>query len=99
MFAVSPWYGFHYDSAPYAINPAQCIKEEDRNTPEWDEFELPGRLQVISRPSVTATGADRSAMGSGDDLDKERQFTIEIYQLLVSVNKRLELLYPIQNSL
>jgi hypothetical protein len=92
-------YGLHCYPAQPAIDSAQGINEKYRNSPKRHELKSARFQGVITRPPVTATGTDRAAVSPGNYLDEKHQLAGEFRPLHGLVNKGLELLPPIQNSL
>jgi hypothetical protein len=99
VFSLTPRNRFHSNPAPLAVHPAQGIHEKYPNAPQRNEFELSRAQRVVPWPSSTATRANWPAVGSRCDFYNESHGFIRFQPADVSVNKGLELLHPIQNSL
>ena len=99
VFPVSPWHGFDLHATPGTVDPAHGINEKDSDSPQRNKLEQSWRQRVITGPSATATRANRAVVGTCKDFDVKRPFSIGLNPFDVSVNKALELLHPIQNSL
>jgi hypothetical protein len=99
MFAIAPRYGFHFHPTPLAMDSARGINKEYGNSPKWNEFELSGFQRVVPGPSVTATRTNWTAMEPGRNLDEQHPLVGKLCPLYRVINKGLELLNPIKNSL
>ena len=98
-FAVRPRNLFDLHAAPRAVDPAQGIGEKDGDIPQRHKLKHPRRQGVVTRPWTVTARANRFAVDPGQDLDQQYQVIALIQPVDVSINKRLELLDPIQNSL
>jgi hypothetical protein len=99
MFSVSPRHHFDPYAAPGTVDPAHGINEKDCNIPEWHELELPWMKRVIPGSRTFTAGANRFAVCTGQDFNLQRRFLVWIEPKDISINKGLELLHAIQNSL
>ena len=99
VFAFGPGNGFYLHAAALAVDPALGIDKKDRDAPERDELELSGFEGVIAGPAAAAARTDRTAVGTRSYLDDECRLPGRLRPLHTRVNKGLELLHPIQNSL
>jgi len=99
MFAFRPGHPFHFNSAPEAVDSTHGINEKYRDAPKGDEFELPRFHGVIPGPPAPTTGANWTAPRPGSNLDEQHGFSGNLRTFDGFVNKGLELLHPIQNSL
>ena len=99
MFAFSPGYPFHFHSAPATVDSTHGINEKYRDAPERNEFELPRLHGVIPGLSAPTARADWATARSSSNLDEQHDFSRNFRPLDGFVNKGLELLHPIQNSL
>ena len=99
VFPIRPRHAFDLYATPGAVDPAHGVNEKDSDSPQRNKLKESWRQRVITGPSATATGANRAAVNTCNDFDEKRQFSMGLNPLDVSVNKGLELLHPIQNSL
>jgi hypothetical protein len=100
VFAVGPGHALDFHATVRTIDPAQGIGEKNRDVPQRYEFKHSRRQGVVARAGLPAAGTDGFAVGARQNLDQDRQmvcFGIQPHD--VSVDKALELLHPIQNSL
>jgi len=99
MLALCPRHGFYFYPTPPAVDSAESINEKYLNSPDRHELEPPRLQGVITGPPVAAAGTNGTAANPGDYLNKKHEFSGQFQPFHISVDKGLELLYPIQNSL
>jgi hypothetical protein len=99
MLAFRPRYFFHFNSAPAAVDSTHGIDEKYRDTPKRNKFELSRFHGVIPGPSAPTARADRATARPSSNFDEQYDFSGNFRKLDGFVNKGLELLHPIQNSL
>jgi len=99
MLAFRPGHPFHFNSAPAAVDSTHGINKKYLDTPERNEFELPRFHGVIPGPPAPTSGANRAAVRPSSNLDEQYDSSGNFRPLDGFVNKGLELLHPIQNSL
>jgi hypothetical protein len=83
----------------FAVDSTPGIHKKYRNAPQRDELELPWLQGVVPGSRVKAPGADWAAAAPHSYLDEQHLFLADLRKLHRCVNKGLELLHPIQNSL
>src|SRR3989454_740470 len=96
----SPGKLFHTYAAAPAIHTAHRILKEHRNVPYRNKFESPGLHRIVARSRFLTSGTDRTAIGPRHDGHDQAQAPCPcLIPLRIFVDKGLELLNTIQNSL
>src|SRR5207247_2461399 len=83
-----------------AVHTAHRILKEHRNVPYRNKFESPGLHRIVARSRFLTSGTDRTAIGPRHDGHDQAQAPCPcLIPLRIFVDKGLELLNTIQNSL
>jgi hypothetical protein len=99
ILAVTPWHHLHSHPTPFAVNPLHPIGPEVQNAPDEHELESPFLKAIAWSSLPTTTQVERTAVPPRFDLDHQRWLIVVLLQAHLTMDKRLELLYSIEDRL